>query len=45
MMRTYAFNSHVEPVRTKMTDTQHITISHVCDLDESKLKENLVENI
>ena len=32
------FNSHVYPVRTEMTDTQQIPISHICDSDESKSK-------
>ena len=34
MMRAEAFNSHVEYVRTEMTDTQQILILHVCDLDK-----------
>ena len=29
------FNLHVDPVRTEMTVTQQIPISHVCDLEKS----------
>ena len=42
MMRADKFNLNVEPVRTKITGTQHILISHVCDLDESESKMTLV---
>ena len=38
MIRADALNSHVYPVRTEMTDTQQIPISHICDLDESESK-------
>ena len=38
MMRDYAFNFNVEPVRTEITGTQQVQISHVCDSDESKSK-------
>ena len=37
-MRTGAFNSHVDPVKTEMTGTQQIPILQVCDSDESKSK-------
>ena len=37
-MRSDAFNSHADPVRTEVTGTQQIPISHVCDSDESKSK-------
>ena len=43
MMIYDAFNSCVDPVRTKMTGTKHITISHVFDLDESKSKGIIVD--
>ena len=42
-MRADAFNFHVEPVRTEMTGTQQIPISHVCDSDERKSKGIIVE--
>ena len=38
-MRADALNQHIEPVRTEMTDTQQIPISHVCNLDQSKSKQ------
>ena len=38
MMRTDAFNFHVDPVRTEMTGMQQIPISNICSLDKSKLK-------
>ena len=38
MMRAGALNSHVYPVKIVMTSMQHIHISHVCDLDDSKSK-------
>ena len=34
MMGAYAFNLHVEPVRTYMTGMKQILISNVCDSDE-----------
>ena len=37
-MRADAFNLHVVPVRTEMTGTQNIPISHVCDLEERESK-------
>ena len=37
-MRADAFNSHVGHVRTEMTGTQKLMISHVCDSDKSKSK-------
>ena len=43
MMISDALNSHVGPVRTKMTGTQYIPISGVCDSDESELKGIRVE--
>ena len=36
MTRSYAFNLHINPVRTEMTDTQQIPISHVFSSDESQ---------
>ena len=36
MMRADNFNSHVESVRMDMIGMQHINISQVCSLDESK---------
>ena len=42
-MRDDSLNSDVNPVRTEMTCTQHIPISHVCDLDEIKSKDILAE--
>ena len=39
MMRSNAFNSLVELVRTEMTGMKQITILNVCDLDERKPKE------
>ena len=38
MMKADAFNLYIDPVRTEMTDTQHIPISHVCDLYKSESK-------
>ena len=37
-MRDDAFNLHADPVRTKMTRTQHILISRVCCLEDSESK-------
>ena len=46
--RYYAFNSHVDPVRTELTVIKHIPILHVCDLEKSESKgiladENLLQ--
>ena len=38
MMRSDAFNSHVDTVRTEITGMQQILISQVCDLDKRKSK-------
>ena len=38
MVRADAFNLNVDPVRTKMTGTKQIPISHVFNLDKSKSK-------
>ena len=38
IMRAYAFNFHVEPVRTEITATQHIPVSHICYSDKIKPK-------
>ena len=38
MVRSDAFNLHVDPVRTEINDTQNIHISHICSLDEIKSK-------
>ena len=38
MMISDAFNLHADPIRKEVSDTQHIPISHVCDLDESESK-------
>ena len=43
MIRADALNSHVYPVRTKMTSMQHIMILHVCSTDESKQEYLIVE--
>ena len=43
MMRADALNSHIDPVRTETTGTQHIPISHVCDSDKSESKEILAD--
>ena len=43
MMRDDAFNYHVDTVRTEVTGTQQIQISHVCDFDRSKSKEILAD--
>ena len=42
-MRADDLKSHVDPVRTEMTDMQHILISHVFDSDEIKPKEILAD--
>ena len=31
MMRAYAFNSNVDPVKMEITDMEQIPISHFCD--------------
>ena len=38
MMRADTLNLHVDPKRTEMTETQHIPISHLCDLNERESK-------
>ena len=38
MMRADSLNFHVDPLRTVMTGTQHITISHVCSYDDIESK-------
>ena len=43
MIRCYAFNLRIDPVRTKITDTQHIPISQVCDSDERGSKEIIAD--
>ena len=43
MLRADALNLHVYPVRTEMTATKHILVSHVCSTDDSKLKGFLVD--
>ena len=43
MMRANAFNFHVEPVRTQMTNTQQIPILQVCSTDKSKSKLIIVD--
>ena len=42
-MRDDAINSHVYPVRTEMTGTKQIPISHIFSIDEIKSKEFLVD--
>ena len=42
--RADALNSHVYPVRTEMTVTKQITISHVCSTYRSVLEEFLVDD-
>ena len=41
-MRDDALNSHVYPVRTKMTGAKQTPISHVCSTDKSESEEFLV---
>ena len=36
MMRTYALNLEIDPVRTEMTGMKQIPISHVFSTDKSK---------
>ena len=43
MIRVDVFNSHIEPVRTKITGTQKIPISHVCDSNDSESKRIIVD--
>ena len=43
MMRSDALNSHIYPIGTDMTATKQIQTSHVCSMDDSELKEFLVE--
>ena len=43
IMRADALNSHVFPVRTEMTGTKQITISHVCSTDKSESEQFLVD--
>ena len=43
MMRAYYLNSHIYHIRTEMTGTKHIPISHVFPTDKSKLEELLVD--
>ena len=38
IMKYDAFNFHFDPIRTEITSTQHIPISHVFDSDERKSK-------
>ena len=42
-MKADAFNSHVEPVITKINGTQQILISHICDSDESESKTIIID--
>ena len=42
MIRADELNLHVYPVRTEMTNTKQILVSHVCFTDESELKDFLV---
>ena len=39
IMRSDAFNSNVDSVRTELTGMQHIPISDICDLDNRYSKE------
>ena len=43
MMISDDLNLHVDPVRMEITGAQHITISHVCGLDENNSKEMLAD--
>ena len=38
MIRADALNSHVYSLRTEITGTKHIPISHVCSMEECKLE-------
>ena len=42
MTRADSFNLHVYPVRTEMTATKQIPVSHVCSTDNSELNEFIV---
>ena len=42
MMRADSLNSHIYPVITEMTATKQIPISYVFSMDESELKEFIV---
>ena len=44
MMRSDSLNSHVYPVKTKMTATKQIPTSHVCSMDKIELGEFLVDS-
>ena len=43
MMIADALNSHGYPVRTRMTGTKKIPVSHICSTYESESKEFLVD--
>ena len=43
MMIYEAFNLQVDPVKTEMTDTQHIPISNTCDSGESESNKIIAE--
>ena len=43
MMRDDALNSHIDPLIPKNNVTQHIPISHFCDMDKSESKEILAD--
>ena len=42
-MRSDDFKLNVDPVRTEMTGTQQIMISHIFDLEKSESKEILAD--
>ena len=42
MMRSDELNLHVYPVRTEMTNTKQILVSHVFSTDDSEIQEFLV---
>ena len=43
MMIFYALNWNIDTVRTEITGTQQIPITHICSMDKSKSKELLVD--
>ena len=45
MMIADTLNLHVGPVRTEITGTQQITISHIFDLNKREPKEILADKI
>ena len=42
-MRDDSLNPHIDPVRTEITGTEQIPISHICDSDERASKRIIVD--